>query len=71
VVLVVGGRRIAAHRVLLSAASDYFAAMFTSDVSSEARQEEVKIHDVDPAAMETLVHYMYTGQSQTQAPTAL
>jgi len=61
VVLVVGAKRISAHRVLLSAASDYFAAMFTSDVS-EAAQEEVKIHDVDPVAMEMLVQYMYTGE---------
>ena len=60
-VLVVGSKRIAAHRVLLSAASDYFAAMFTSDVS-EAVQEEVKIHDVDPEAMEMLVKYMYSGK---------
>ena len=63
VVLVVGNKRIAAHRVLLSAASDYFAAMFTSDVT-EATQEEVKIRDVDPEAMEMLVHYMYTGNVQ-------
>ena len=45
----------------MSAASDYFAAMFTSDVS-EAVQEEIKLHDVDPQAMEMLVQYMYTGE---------
>ena len=60
VVLVVGSKRIAAHRVLLSAASDYFSAMFTSDVS-EAGQEEIKLYDVDPDAMEMLVQYMYNG----------
>ena len=59
-VLVAGTRRIPAHRLLLCAASDYFAAMFTSDVR-EATQDEVKMRDVDPEALQLLVHYMYTG----------
>ena len=62
VVLVVGAKRIPAHRIVLSSASDYFAAMFTNDVK-EATQEEVKLKDVDPEALATLVHYMYTGES--------
>jgi BTB/POZ domain len=56
-----GTRRIPAHRIVLSSASDYFAAMFTSDVR-EATQNEVNMRDVDPDAMVALVKYMYDGQ---------
>ena len=62
ITLVAGDRRIAAHRLVLSSASDYFEAMFTNDVV-EATQSEVNIHDVDPDALEHLVQYMYTGKS--------
>lgn len=40
--------------------SDYFAAMFTSDVR-EAKQDEVKMEGVDPEALWVLVQYAYTG----------
>ncbi|KAJ8271701.1 hypothetical protein COCON_G00105600 [Conger conger] len=61
VVLLAGERRIPAHRLVLSSVSDYFAAMFTSDVR-EAKQEEVKMEGVDPDALWALVQYAYTGQ---------
>jgi hypothetical protein len=61
VILVTGAKRIAAHRVVLSAASDYFAAMFTNDVK-EATQEEIKMKDIDSEALALLVQYMYTGK---------
>ncbi|XP_068447986.1 kelch-like protein 5 isoform X2 [Clinocottus analis] len=61
VVLVVGDRRIPAHRLVLSSVSDYFAAMFTSDVR-EAKQDEVKMEGVDPDALWVLVQYAYTGR---------
>lgn len=48
------------HRLVLSSVSDYFAAMFTSDVR-EAKQDEVKIEGVDPDALWVLVQYAYTG----------
>ena len=60
VILVVGAKRIPAHRLVLSAASDYFAAMFTSDVR-EATMEEIKMKDVDPDALAAIVNYAYTG----------
>uniref|UniRef100_A0A671RBD6 Kelch-like protein 5 n=1 Tax=Sinocyclocheilus anshuiensis TaxID=1608454 RepID=A0A671RBD6_9TELE len=60
VVLLAGERRIPAHRLVLSSVSDYFAAMFTSDVR-EAKQEEVKMEGVDPDALWVLVQYAYTG----------
>lgn len=61
VILVAGSKRIPGHRVVLSAASDYFAAMFTSDVR-EATMEEIQMKDVDPEALAALVHYTYTGE---------
>lgn len=48
------------RRLVLSSVSDYFAAMFTSDVR-EAKQEEVKMEGVDPDALWVLVQYAYTG----------
>nr|CAD7264941.1 unnamed protein product [Timema shepardi] len=60
VTLIAGTRRIPAHRVVLSASSLYFAAMFTSDLR-EASQSEVELQNVDGEALWTLVHYCYTG----------
>ena len=63
VILIAGARRIPAHRIVLSAASDYFAAMFTNDVR-EATQEEIVMKDVEPDALYSLVQYVYTGKSR-------
>ncbi|KFO18296.1 Kelch-like protein 4 [Fukomys damarensis] len=59
VLLIAGHLRIPAHRLVLSAVSDYFAAMFTNDVL-EANQEEVRMEGVDPNALKSLVQYAYT-----------
>lgn len=50
-------------RLVLSSVSDYFAAMFTSNVR-EAKQDEVKMEGVDPEALWVLVQYAYTGEYQ-------
>ncbi|XP_028656901.1 kelch-like protein 1 [Erpetoichthys calabaricus] len=60
VLLIAGNRKIPAHRIVLSAVSDYFAAMFTSDVC-EAKQEEIKMEGIDPNALWDLVQFAYTG----------
>ncbi|XP_028314782.1 kelch-like protein 4 isoform X1 [Gouania willdenowi] len=60
VLLIAGNHKIPAHRLVLSAVSDYFAAMFTSDVR-EAKQEEIKMEGIDPDALRSLVHFAYTG----------
>ena len=49
-----------ALRLVLSSVSDYFAAMFTSDVR-EARQEEIKMEGVEPNSLWSLIQYAYTG----------
>ncbi|XP_055014873.1 kelch-like protein 4 isoform X1 [Boleophthalmus pectinirostris] len=60
VLLIAGDHKIPAHRLVLSAVSDYFAAMFTSDVR-EAKQEEIKMEGVDPEALRSLVQFAYSG----------
>lgn len=57
-------------RLVLSAVSDYFAAMFTSDVR-EAKQEEIKMEGVDPEALRSLVHFAYTGECSERRSPAL
>ncbi|KAG9342445.1 hypothetical protein JZ751_016447 [Albula glossodonta] len=54
--------------LVLSSVSDYFAAMFTSDVR-EAKQEEVKMEGVDPDALWALVQYAYTGRLELREDT--
>ncbi|ERE65554.1 kelch-like protein 4 isoform X2 [Cricetulus griseus] len=68
VLLIAGHLKIPAHRLVLSAVSDYFAAMFTNDVL-EARQEEVRMEGVDPNALNSLVQYAYTGMLQLREDT--
>ncbi|XP_012344511.1 kelch-like protein 5 isoform X2 [Apis florea] len=60
VILIAGKRHIPAHRLVLSASSEYFAAMFTSSLR-ESAQNEVELMGVDGDALWTLVCYCYTG----------
>ena len=65
VTLVAGTRKFQAHRLVLSAASDYFAAMFTSGLA-EAKQEEVLLPQIDPDCLEILLQYCYTGELEVK-----
>ena len=47
------------YRVILSACSPYFRAMFTGELA-ESRQTEVTIRDIDEQAMELLIDFCYT-----------
>lgn len=51
--------RIGFFRVILSACSPYFRAMFTGELS-ESRQTEITIRDIDELAMELLIDFCYT-----------
>ena len=53
---------------MLSAASDYFAAMFTNDFG-ESSQHEVELQAVDPESLEALVGYCYTGRVDLEEDT--
>ncbi|KAK6024294.1 BTB/POZ domain protein, partial [Ostertagia ostertagi] len=61
VALVAKGTRINAHKVALAACSNYFEAMFTSDMA-ESRMEEIEIVDMETSTLETLVDYCYSGK---------
>lgn len=61
VVLLLGSRKIYAHRVVLSACSNYFCAMFTNSML-ESRQETVTLTDLDEKAVEDLVEFAYTSK---------
>lgn len=62
VVLVVGESRIRAHKIILSASSPYFRAMFTNDLLAESKQSEIVIRDIDEQAMEMLVDFCYSSK---------
>lgn len=61
VVLQLGSKRICAHRVVLSACSNYFCAMFTNTML-ESTQDTVTLTDMDEKAVEDLVEFAYTSK---------
>eukprot|EP00058_Branchiostoma_floridae_P017671 XP_002603160.1 hypothetical protein BRAFLDRAFT_274842 [Branchiostoma floridae] len=60
VVLEVEGRRFPCHRLVLSAASPYFRAMFTSDMA-ESRQKTVVLQSLDAGSIGEILSYIYSG----------
>ncbi|XP_037094385.1 kelch-like protein diablo [Pollicipes pollicipes] len=60
VVLRVGEQRFPAHKCVLASASPYFKAMFTSQLK-ESQDEEVTLNGLEPAMLEVLLQYAYTG----------
>ena len=50
-----------AHRVVLSACSDYFRAMFT-DPMRERTQEEIQLSGVQAQGLELVLDYIYTSK---------
>ncbi|KAG5880596.1 hypothetical protein JTB14_002401 [Gonioctena quinquepunctata] len=54
------GKRVQAHRLVLSAASEYFAAMFTGSLSN-AEETEITLVDVNGDVLQAVVNYCYTG----------
>lgn len=52
--------RVSAHRIVLSASSVYFAAMFTGSLR-ESQQEEITLGEVHGEPLQALVQYCYTG----------
>ena len=63
VVLTSGKRRIQAHRLVLSAASDHLAATLLScDVGGVALPAEISVPEVDASALDDVISYIYTGE---------
>ena len=61
VVLKIGDREFSAHKVVLSANSPYFRAMFSSNYT-EVTQEHVDLHGITPDALEAVIQYFYTSK---------
>ena len=55
-------QRIPAHRLMMATLSDYFRAMFDSNML-ETKQREIVINDIDPEAFEKLILYAYEGKN--------
>ncbi|MBN3283833.1 KLH22 protein, partial [Polyodon spathula] len=59
--LVVEGKTIEAHRVLLAASCDYFRGMFAGGLR-EMQEKEVQVHGVSYTAMCKLLDFIYTAE---------
>jgi speckle-type POZ protein len=57
----IGGREFLAHKVILSARSQYFAAMFQHP-TKENSTNQVKIEDIEPEFFDQLLRFIYTGR---------
>jgi kelch-like protein 28 len=61
--LCVGNVQVLAHRVVLSACSAYFDAMFTGSLS-ESQKQVICIKEIDEVALKILVDFAYTGKAE-------
>jgi kelch-like protein 20 len=61
VLLTVGNSKISAHKIILSASSPYFRAMFLGEMA-ESKMTEIAIKDIDEQAMEMLIDFCYTSK---------
>ncbi|XP_069687912.1 kelch-like protein diablo [Periplaneta americana] len=59
VTLCVNGDEIKAHKVILSSASPYFRAMFTSGLK-ETKQDCIEMHEVEFSALKDIIRFFYT-----------
>jgi len=59
VTLVCNGKLFWAHKLILSARSDVFSALFSHKGTKEDESGEVHIEDCDPEAMELFLAYLY------------
>lgn len=69
VTLLVEGKKFMCHRVLLAAVSPYFRAMFTSPLV-ESRLTEIRLEDVAPTVMDTVIRFVYSGEAGLSLDTA-
>ena len=60
--LCAGRNRVSAHRVVLSACSPYFNAMFTGKLP-ESQKQVISLKEVDENALHILVDFAYTGKA--------
>ncbi|EDV90569.1 GH14113 [Drosophila grimshawi] len=70
VVLIAGidGKRVSAHRLVLSASSEYLLAMFAGSLR-ESKEHEVTLGEVHGDALQLLVQHCYTGSIELHEDT--
>lgn len=61
VIISVDGQEFPCHKVVLSAFSQYFRAMFGGGLA-ESQQRKVSLNGVEPAMVQTLIDYGYTSE---------
>ncbi|XP_002157473.2 kelch-like ECH-associated protein 1 [Hydra vulgaris] len=59
--LVVGRKKIYAHKILLACSVPYFYSMFNHDVV-ESRQNVITLKDLDPESVESIIDFVYTSK---------
>lgn len=62
VTLKCGGVSLPAHKIILSARSPVFAAMFANPMK-EILEDKVDINDIDESIVRNMLSYMYTGKT--------
>lgn len=60
VILVVGGKEYAAHKMILASSSDYFRVMFTGHME-EAGKDKIAIESISCEIFDQLMDYFYEG----------
>ena len=61
ITIIIADHKYRAHRIVLTAASPYFEAMFLSGMS-ESQQDSVVLQNIDPAAFQAILNMIYDGQ---------
>lgn len=70
VTLRIEGQNFPAHRCVLSAASPYFRALFTTELA-ENNSNLIELQEVKPAAANEALRFIYTGEAQLNSTYAL
>ena len=63
VVLIADEQEIHAHKLILSACSPYFYAMFTCELA-ESSSDRITLQEVDGHALAQLIDFVYTSEIQ-------
>ena len=70
VTLRIEGQDFAAHRCVLSAASPYFRALFTSELTAESNSNLLELKELKSTAAAEALRFMYTGEALVDSSNA-
>uniref|UniRef100_A0A6V7I060 BTB domain-containing protein n=1 Tax=Bracon brevicornis TaxID=1563983 RepID=A0A6V7I060_9HYME len=66
--IVVGDEKLRAHKVILTARSPVFNAMFANKTTLESQKNEVNIEDLTSDVVRHILKYIYTDKIDDEAP---